>query len=378
MRVAFFSDALASRHGFGLGRYAKELFHALQNENESLELLPVSSWSNLDQESLRRLRRKYNYRLLPWGRRWTSLSWALLKWPRLEDWMGERIDLVHHVELSYPIATRKPWVVTIHDIGPLTHPELFSRSHPWLKRMALLRAVREAEALICVSQATAQEVRKYVGQPLGERLHVIPEGVSPQFFLEPHENEKASLRGHLPEGVPFILAVGSINPRKNLSRVVEALELITNEVPHHLVLVGARGWDSDETWRRIRTSSVADKIHFLGYVTDSQLNVLYHTADVFLYPSLYEGFGLPVLEAMAAGCPVVTSTVSSLPQVAENAALLVEPTDVSSMAEALLRIIQDRELASEMSLRGKKRVSDFTWEKCAQQVNSIYEDVGRR
>jgi len=378
MRVAYLSDAFASRYGFGLGRYARELFRALRSLEPAPELVPISLQASLDAGSLQSMQSRPGHRLLPWGRRWTALLWTLLGRPALETWLDTEVDLVHHLELSYPIATHKPWLVTIHDLGPLTHPEYFSGGRPWLKEAALRRAVNQAQALVCVSQATAEEVRGYVGSSLSDRLFVIYEGVSPAFLEEPGDGAWASLESMgkwFSEGWPFLLAAGSINPRKNLSRAVEAFEMISASVPHHLVLVGARGWNSDEAWHHIFSSPVADRVHFLGYVSDAQLSALYRQAAAFIYPSLYEGFGLPVLEAMACDCPVVSSSVSSLPEVAGDAALLVDPTDVCALADAVLAILEQNDLAAELRALGKARSLAFTWARCAEQVAAIYRSV---
>jgi glycosyltransferase involved in cell wall biosynthesis len=375
MRVAFFSDALAGRYGFGVGRYAWGLFHALQELNPKLDLLPVSARSNLDQESLKHLHERYGHQMLPWGRRWTALAWTLLGWPYIERWMDQDVDLVHHLELPYPIGTRRPWMVTIHDIGPLTHPEYFSEGRPWLMRAALRQAARKAEALVCVSEATAREVRSYLGTSLDDKLFVVPEGVAPVFLSEASEACHNPLGGRLNNDTSFILSAGSINPRKNLPRIIEALEMLQAQVPHHLVLTGARGWQSGGAWERIQASSAAERIHFLGFVTDQELKALYHKADAFIYPSLFEGFGLPVLEAMACGCPVVTSNISSLPEVAGDAALLVDPTDCEALANAILRVVRDQDLAEDLRQRGRKRSHLFTWRRCAERTAAIYEDI---
>jgi glycosyltransferase involved in cell wall biosynthesis len=351
---------------------------ALRSLDPAPELLPISLHASLDADTLRVMKEQQGHKLLPWGRRRTALLWTMLGWPTLETWLDSDVDLIHHLELSYPIATHRPWLVTIHDLGPLTHPEYFSGGRPWLKEAALRRAVNRADALMCDSQSTAEEVRDYVGHSLLGRLAVVHAGVSSEFCTETGDSAWASLEcldASLGEGWPFVLAVGSINPRKNLSRVVQALELLSVKVPHHLLLAGASGWDSDETWRYIRSSTVSDRVHYLGYVSDAQLNALYRRATAFIYPSLYEGFGLPVLEAMACGCPVVTSSVSSLPEVAGDAALLVDPTDVTALADAVLAIVEEDDLAAELRALGKERSLEFTWDRCAEQVAAIYSRV---
>jgi len=375
VNVAYYSDAFASEKGFGLGRYAHELYDSINENASDISLNPVSAWSDMDADRLKQLGVEYDYRHLPWMRRWTALSWAFLKWPSLEQWVESDVDLVHHVELSYPMATKKPWVVTIHDIGPLTHPHFFSGSHKWLTEMALSRAVNQADALICVSNATANEVEVYTGRTLKDKIHIVPEGVSPVFFEEVNPECLGGIDGMPSPEAPYFLAVGSINPRKNIERLVEAFEQIQDAVPHHLILVGAKGWDDERAWRRVARSPVADRIHFLGFVTDEQLHALYSGASVFAYPSLFEGFGLPVLEAMAAGCPVVTSNRSSLPEVAGEAAVTVDPTDVAELAEALAFLAKGGSQVEQRVKEGYAHAMSYTWEQCARETISVYRSI---
>jgi len=289
--------------------------------------------------------------------------------------MGEPIDVVHAVALGFPLSTRKPLVVTIHDMGPLMHPEFFSMDRPWLTKLSLNRALKRADAIISVSRATANDLEAYTGRRLGDRLRIVHEGVSSRFFEEPNFDSITVLADLPGPGVPFLLAAGQISPRKNIARLIQAVAVLGDVIPHHLVLVGGCGWDSDDAQKAMRTTIVSDRIHNIGYVSDEQLHALYAAASVYVHPSLFEGFGLTVLEAMAAGCPVVTSKDGALAEVAGNDALLVDPYDVGSIAEAIQALCTDAALAERLTARGRARASDFTWERCAQQVSAIYQDV---
>ena len=375
MHVAFYSDPFAKQHAFGTARYSRQLYEALLRTDRDLRLTPVSAWTDRDAEGVARLQRAYDYRRLPWGRKFTAMAWAFLNYPPLEHWLRSEFNLVHMLEVMYPLATRKPVVATIHDLGPLTHPGFFSKSHPWLVAKGLRRLERSGAAIICVSQATADDLQEWLRCDLGERLHVIHEGVTPLFFGQSHPFCLQEMKAFPSPHVPFILTAGAISPRKNIVRVIEALEQLRDTIPHHLVHAGEVFWDGDAVFERLKRSPIADRVHFPGYVTDEQLHALFQRASVFAYPSLFEGFGLPVVEAFAAGCPVITSNRSSLPEVAGDAAQLVDPTDTRAIAEALQGICSDDGLAEELRKKGKKRASRLRWEQCASEVAAIYRKM---
>lgn len=378
LEVAFYSDALTSSQ-YGLGRYARELYRALGQIAPEIVLHPVSSHARSGdfQSAL----------VLPYSRRVTAGLWSTLGWPPLERWIPSA-DLVHCVELDYRVATRKPLVVTIHDIGPLTHPEYFRRSHPWLLKTALKSALNRAAAIICVSRATAAAVEEYGECRLGDRLAIVPEGVAEEFFEPeargpgfsglPFTSSSASSPIPFPPETPYFLWAGSLNPRKNLPRVIAAFEQAAPQIPHHLVLSGSAGWDSDQTFHRLRKSPAAHRIHLPGHLSDAQLRGLYRGATAFIYVSLMEGFGLPILEAMACGCPVITSNLSSMPEVAGDAAFLINPEDTEEIAGAMHCVATDPVFAQYLAGRGSARAQEFRWSSCAHAVANTYQRVSRK
>ena len=189
MNIAYFSNHFAAHNAHGVARYANNLYNALQAEGEDLELTPVATWSNRSDEDLQALKDRTGLQILPWGRRITPLAWTFLNRPPIEHWISRRLDVVHLLALGFPVATRKPLVVTIHDMGPFTHPEYFALSPPWIYRRSLRQVVAQADAIICVSQATADELVSYVsrtnGPGIADRVHVVHEGVEPRFFADP-------------------------------------------------------------------------------------------------------------------------------------------------------------------------------------------------
>jgi glycosyltransferase involved in cell wall biosynthesis len=368
LNVAFYSDSLTTKRQYGLSRYAWELLRELNKLEPRLTVRPVSAHRGADAKKIAGMRGSLGYVPLPWGRKVTAGLWSTVRAPLLERWTPWA-DVVHSVEPGYPIATRKPLVVTIHDIGPITHPAFFCNARPWLLKKALLAAADRAAAIVCVSQATADATRNFLRRDLGDRLHVIYEGVSEEFFQAgSHEKEAATLAG----GEPYFLWSGSFSPRKNVVRVVEAFERIAARHPHHLVLCGGAGWDATVTLERVQASRFAARIHLPGRVDDAGLRAYYRGATAYVFASLMEGFGLPVLEAMASGCPVITSNISSMPEVAGDAARLVDPTNLEEIAQAMNELAVNEPLCREMALNGRKRAGQFRWSSCAHAIANCY------
>lgn len=373
--IAYFANQFADAQGHGLARYARELQVALAGQ-DGLSVTPVAGWSSLPPDRLADLKRDTGLQLLPTGRRGTAWGWTFLRAPRVEWMLPAPVDVVHAVAMGYPVATGKPLVVTVHDLGPLTHPQYFSTNRPWLMRAALQQAVDHAAAIVCISHATAAEVRALHGDAVGDRLRVVHSGVSHQFFDDPGAQ---ALQGMTlpPAGTPFILTAGKISPRKNVQGVMAALKIALREIPHHLVVTGGDGWDMAQITALLDNDDLRARVHLVGYVSDAALRALYRRAAMYLHPSFYEGFGLTLLEAMAGGAPVITSDRSSLPEVAGDAALLVDPNDTDAIAGAIVSLAQDMALTDRLRVAGRARAERFTWAHTAVQMAAIYREVAR-
>lgn len=370
--VAFLSDAFAKRNRYGLSRYAWELFDAVRARQDDITLVPCSTKCDWSQQEHEQVTREYGYRHVGWGRKAMALLWSTVRLPKLEKWLP-KTQIVHSVELSYPVATDKPWVVTIHDLGPLTHPEYFSSSRPWLLRKAIQHVARHSTRVIAVSYATAEAIEEVAGPAIRDRVVVIPEGVHERFFQPASSTHLEDLRDLPESGTPYLLWTGSINPRKNLRNVLTAFERVADSIPHHLVLAGGLGWESEEVIQSIARSAVRHRIHRPGYVTDAQLQALYQGAAGFLYISLMEGFGLPILEAMASGCPVVTSNISSMPEVAGDAAIFVDPFNPEHIAEGMAQVARQDAPRDALISRGKRRAREFDWARSAEALVNVYK-----
>ncbi len=301
-------------------------------------------------------------------RLWTHVGLSREMWRRPPDVL---FVPAHVVPLWHPPAT----VVTIHDLGY----RFFPRQHTRLARLYLDASTRfstrVARRVIADSLATARDLEREYGVPAG-RIRVVYPGLDPAMARASEAaQEEVRERYHLPGR--FVLYVGTIQPRKNLARLIEAFARLPGDLAGvDLVLAGQIGWLAGEIIATVRRLGLEARVHFPGYVPQGDLPALLSAAECFVMPSLYEGFGLPVLEAMACGTPVVCSAASSLPEVAADAALLVGPHDTSGWAEAMGRVLDDPALAASLSARGLARARRFTWTAAAQATMEVYSALG--
>jgi glycosyltransferase involved in cell wall biosynthesis len=316
--------------------------------------------------------------VVPWGAHRWRLTTALRHFLGLSmDRFFAGVDLFHATEHLLPRFSSVRTVFTLHDLIFLFHPETHKPLNRWFLTLMMPRFLRAADAVIAVSECTKRDAIRFYRIP-EEKITVIYEGVNPRFRpASPETIAAVRARYNLPEH--FILYVGTIEPRKNLTALLEAFHHLLATHDLRLVIVGKKGWLYEGFFRRLRELGLGDRVIFTGYVPDEDLPAIYSAADLFVFPSLYEGFGLPVLEAMACGTPVICSNTSSLPEVAGDAAFLVDPTDVCSLAGAMEQALTDEHLRSELMAKGLERARWFTWEKAAAKTLEVYRGVlGRR
>jgi glycosyltransferase involved in cell wall biosynthesis len=268
-------------------------------------------------------------------------------------------------------------VVTVHDITYEFHPEWFPWLQlQWMKRLIPLSIRRAAHVLTPSEYTRRQVIERYRVAP--ERVSVIPLAVSPWFGeVSPEGDPRSQLaRFRLPE--PFILAVGNLNPRKNLERLMRAYASLRKRdlIPHHLVLAGQKAHKGDAILSMADRLGIGSSVIATGYVSREELRALYAMAEAFAYPSLAEGFGLPILEAMACGTPVVTSCSAAMPEVAGDAALLIDPLDEAAIADALRRLVESPALRADLRGRGLLRARRHTWRATAERTLEIYRQCG--
>jgi glycosyltransferase involved in cell wall biosynthesis len=268
-----------------------------------------------------------------------------------------------------PLFAHCPVVVTIHDLSFIRFPTLFRAANRLYLSVLTRLSARRAQRLIAVSIQTAKETTRLLGVP-PERIDVVYHGVDPVFHPLPADEIAAfRQRRGLPER--YVLFVGTLEPRKNLVRLVEAFARIReNQVK--LVLAGGKGWLYDELFETVETLDLQEDVIFPGYVTTEELPLLYNAATIFCYPSVYEGFGFPVLEAQACGTPVLTSNISSLPEAAGDGALLVDPYDVDALAAGLHRLLHDESLRHQLQESGLAHAGRFSWMDTARETARVY------
>ena len=307
-------------------------------------------------------------RTIPFPRLWTHvrLSWEMLRRPP---------DLLFVPAHVLPLVRPRRTLVTVHDLGYRVFPE----AHPPSQRRYLEAStrwnVRRATHVLADSAATREAIIVAYGTP-PEKITVVYPGCEPD--LQPIRDPTVLERVRRHYGITgrYILFIGRIQPRKNLVRLIEAFARIAPRQPDlMLVLAGPQGWLAAPIIARAKTLGLSDRVRFPGYVAAEDKAALISGARLFAYPSLYEGFGFPVLEAQACGTPLLASTTSSLPEVTGNGGLLVDPEDVEAMAEGLRRLLEDSELRAQVVERGYANLSHFSWAKTAQQVSVVMEQL---
>jgi glycosyltransferase involved in cell wall biosynthesis len=303
------------------------------------------------------------------------ILWEQLVLPALA--VRDRLDLLHCPLNVQPVATTCPVALTIHDLSFIRFPERFNRAKQRYLAVLTRYSARRAARVLADSAATKDDVVAAFGVP-AERVDVVYPGVETDFRpIDPSDAAEVERladfrrRRSLPER--FILYLGTLEPRKNVDRLVAAYaRLVRQGSDHALVLAGGKGWQYEAIFRAVAAHGLQDRVVFPGYVSREEQPLWYSAADVFVYPSQYEGFGLPPLEAMACGVPVITSNVSSLPEVVGDAGITVDAGDVEALSEAMRAVLQDRGRAASMRTAGLSRAASFTWQAAAEACVASY------
>jgi len=365
----------AVRQGAGIGRYTRGLIGALAGlDRENSYSLFVAA-RGVDAGSVPKAP---NWRacLAPLTDRETSLLWQRLRLPvPMELFLGP-MDLFHSPDFVLPPVLRARTVLTVHDLSFLRVPQY---AHPVLRaylERVVPRSVRRADLILADSENTQRDVVELLGVPEG-RVRVIYPGVEARFRPIANETALAAVRARYGLERPFILGLGTLEPRKNWSGLIEAYGrlLERRRVPHDLVIVGGKGWLYEPIFQKVDELGLGERVRFVGRASDEDLPAIYSLAACLAYPSFYEGFGIPVIEAMACGTPVVTTPVSSLPEAGGGAALYVEPGDADALAEALEQAIGNEALRARLRTAGLAQAQRFTWEAAAAQLLAAYRAV---
>jgi glycosyltransferase involved in cell wall biosynthesis len=289
---------------------------------------------------------------------------------------GDRSDLLH-VQYTGPVWSPVPLVVSVHDVSYLEHPRYFTRFRAAQLRLTVKRTLKAAARVLTPSEFSRRAILEHYDID-EQKVVVVPNAVSSAFRPVEREvagaaiKEKFGLRG------PFVLTVGDLQPRKNHLGLLHAFEEVLRthrRLPHQLVFVGKETWYSKELHRAVARSTIADRVHFTGFVEDPDLLYFYGACDLFVFPSFYEGFGLPILEAMACGRAVACSSLTAMPEVADAAAILFDPHSTPEIARAIGDVLLDPELRARLERLGAHRATLFSWERAAQRTLNVYYEV---
>ena len=370
MRVAIDARKL---HDFGIGTYIRNLLRHLariDRENEYVLLCQESDMgvaATLGENFRAVLEPADNYSIAEQ----IHVPWVLMR---------EKPDVYHAPHYVLPVAVRSRSVVTIHDCIHLMFPQyLPNRAAYAYARGAMWSAARRSDRILTVSEASKRDILHFFNVP-PDKISVVYNAIDERIWEEPPPEDIARVRERFQLDQRFVLYAGTIKPHKNLVRLIEAFaQLRKGEFEElKLLIIGDEISKLPALRRAVHSYKLHKHVRFLGFLPDETLAALYRLASLFVFPSLYEGFGLPPLEAMASGTPVVTSNVSSLPEVAGDAAVLVDPYDVSSIVEGMRRVLSDSALANELRRKGLIRARDFSWARSVARTHEIYQLVGGR
>lgn len=376
LRVALDASSLLTPQT-GIGRYTDQLVRALLGL-DAVELRLNCSYRP-GGENVRAIAERFGplgagVHRNPIPNRALHLAWELLNAPSAELVAGA-CDVFHATNHLAPPGRRAAVTATIHDLTSIRFPHWHA---PYQRLVAryLPRSVKRCGLLIADSQSTANDLTNVLGVA-PEKIRVVPLAAAPHFY-EPVSPERAiAVRERYGLTGRYFLFVGTMEPRKNLGSLLLAYQHLPADVQraYPLVLAGSRGWEDEKFFTTI---DALPSVHYIGRVPDADLPALMAESLAFVYPSYYEGFGLPVLEAMAAGAPVIASNASSLPEVAGTAALLVAPDDVLGLAEAMVRLAEDDALRDRLRARGRAQAESFSWQRTAEQTLAVYRELAER
>jgi glycosyltransferase involved in cell wall biosynthesis len=382
MRIAIdYTPAIAQ--GAGIGRYTRSLVDALARlDSGDVYLLlsadaptaarPFPSAAALRPHILRLAGR-------PIGNRRLTVLWHRLRLPLPVEVLTGQVDVFHGTDFALPPALGLPRVVTIHDLAFLTHPQYATPSLARYLAAVVPRSLQRADAIIAISETTAADIVAQYGVAR-DRITVIAPGVDASLAPITDRQTLATIDAHYRLEHPLALAVGTIEPRKRYDHLIAAFAQARQRPggPRMLAIAGRRGWLYESVFQAVEEHHVSDTVRFLDYVPEDDLVALYSTADVLAMPSAYEGFGIPVIEAMACGVPVICSDGGALPEAAGDAALIVPVDDIAALADALVAVTSETSRQEAMRARGLARAPEFTWERVARRHLEVYHRVGRK
>jgi len=382
MKIGLDIRPLMDKHYSGVSEYTYNLINNLLAIDKTNEyFLYYNSFRNLDNRipnfessRVKIIKTKYPNKIFNY------FLQKIFKCPKIDKKLGKMdIFLAPHINfLSLSSGPKK--ILTIHDLSFLRHPEFFSgRKNFWHKMINVKNLTKGFDKVVAVSENTKNDLVDLC-QVSEDKVQVIYSGVNDSYHpLRKNDEQLPIIREKYNLPHKFILYLGNIEPRKNLGGLIRAYNHLRREQPdlseYKLVIAGATGWKIGDTFVELNNSPYKDDVIFLGYVDKNDKAALYNLATIFVYPSFYEGFGFPPLEAMACGLPVVTSNISSLPEIVGGAALTIDPYNVQALSQAMIQVLDNEGLRDELSIKGLERAKNFSWQKTAQQYLDLFNTL---
>ncbi len=373
MRIAIDYTA-AIRQGAGIGQYVRSLVAAmLQQDNTNQYTLLASGRPTRERPFPTAENVRGRSIFIP--DRYLNFLWYRWRLPLYATYFSGPVDIYHGPDFALPPLGKHPRkVVTVHDLAFLEHPEFAVPALTAYLNKVVPESVAAADVVAAVSQATRATLIEHFKTP-PEKIIIIPCGVGPHFHRVSDPVLLGATQNKFGLKHPLVLGVGTLEPRKNHVGLIKAFALAQKKKkgPATLALAGGKGWLYEETRQLVSELKLEKKVRFLGRVSDLELITLYSMADVFVFPSFFEGFGIPPLEAMACGAPVITSNTSSLPEVAGDAALLIDPYDTHALAQAITQVLENKPLQEELRQKGFQRVQQYSWTRSASKMLTVYQ-----
>lgn len=362
MNIAF-NGLIIDKKRAGIGQYGYNLIQSLINKK------------GIDYTFFLQKDIKFNYSNIIYNKNYKSAYERMFAEQFIMPFKYNKFDLVHFLDYSSPLVPIKaPFITTIHDLTFYRYPKTFTNKSRKIKQMLTPISINRASAIIAVSESTKKDILEYFPQAEGKVKVIYPgkpdfKKIEDKTYIE-YVKKIYGIEGN------YILSVGTLEPRKNIISLLKAFVKVHRKIKDmKLVLVGSKGWLYEEVFTKVNNMEIRDNIVYTGYVEQQHMSVLYSGAEVFVYPSIYEGFGLPPLEAMSCGVPVVVSNTSSLPEVVGGAGAYCNPHDIDSISGAILSILNSDEIRKDLIYKGLKQCEKFSWEKTADNVIDLYRQI---
>lgn len=369
--VTILAKGLAGKGIDGIGHYTHELYKALQS-TPYVDLTTFSFNSPIEQNFLGAATHqlsKYQIELAK------SLVFPSC---RMTSQLGKsKVDIIHATDHIIPIVKGIPLVTTLMDAIPLSHPEWCNLDAIGKLKVQLWKKIaKRADHILTISKYSKSEIVRYFGiEPA--RISVVGLGVEQRFFLPILAEEKKRVLAKYGIKGKYFINIGTLQPRKNIDNLIEAMRLLPERVrkTYNLIVIGANGWKSEALVEKLKQAEEEGWCKWLSYIPDNDMRALLQSASLMVFPSLCEGFGLPILEAFASRVPVITSNTTSIPEVVGDAAILIDPLDPSDIASAMLEVVESKEMTNDLILKGFNRAKEMSWHRCAEETLDVYKSV---